>query len=624
MPTFTGSYVEPGTNIRIQDAVLPALPPGVFAAALIGTGIANKTITNEQVTFASTTVSLYESSCLAHIPLAADSDYIRSSDDTVVYQRDVDYTVNYTTGIISWAVTPPVVPLTIKVDYSLPIAAEALTGTAAPGCTVWSYAAVCHLPVAYLTETVKNAATPTTVYTRGTEYSIDYPTGVITWDVAKYGNPPNIKVDYNYRIAAEAKSIILNTASRYQGTLANTTGLLYLERDANGIEIIHGPDSATYTRDDGGSGTTTFTFFPTTGVVRLNTIPSPSTSRIFSVTYTLTKDSTLDYDPLVFSSLQSVIDWYGPATSSNTISLGAQLYFENGGGLLVAVQVHSDTYSEYTAAVDKLANVDVYCIIPLLETNYNNNTGLPAYMKTHVTNMSSTVEKKERLAILAGPIGADSKAAIETSVTNYITSIQMAPSARVVYLAPSSGKKTLSSGQLTLSGPYIAAALAGIICNPAYTSGEPISGKNIAGFDSVEDIYTRYQKNRIASYGGLIIEQTGGRMAVRHALSTDNSTIVNSEVKITKIKDYIARTMRQSLDSIFINTRNLGPVTLSSIKGVCALLLDGVISLRDIVSYQNLTVVQNSVDPRQIDVSFQIRPTWDINWILVTFGVTIQ
>jgi hypothetical protein len=516
-------------------------------------------------------------------------------------------------------VVAPAVPFSIKVDYSTLITAEVL---GAPTGDV--YPATVKTPLVYLTETVQNTAL-TVTYVRGDHYTIDYTTGVVTWNSAVHGTPPaSLKITYQYRTSSEAHTIRLNSGSKYQGTLANTTGLLALERDVNGYEIIHSPDSSVYTRDDGGSGTTTFTFTPATGIIKLNVTPSPSTSRIFTVTYTMNKESVTDYIPMIFSSLQSVIDWYGPATSTNSISLGAQLYFENGGGLLVAVQVHSDTYSEYTAALDKLQSVDVYCIVPLLATNSTTNTGLPAAIKTHVTNMSSTVERRERLAILAGPTGADDKANVETSVTNYITTIQMAPSARVAYLVPSAGKKTLTAGQTTLFGPYIAAALAGIICNPAFTSGEPISGKDLSGFDSVEDIYTRYQKNRMASYGGLVIEQSGGRIAVRHALSTDNSTIVNSELKITRIKDYIAKLMRNSLEKIFINTRNLGGVTLSSVKGVCTLLLDGVVSLRDIVAYQNLTVVQSSVDPRQIDVSFQIRPTWDVNWILVTFGVTVS
>ena len=404
-------------------------------------------------------------------------------------------------------------------------------------------------------------------------------------------------------------------------TLANKP-ILRLEKNINGIEYVSGLDGTEYLK------TTDFTIDYALG--EITQVPGGATlPDTIVVTYYISKVPAIDYDPKVFSSLDQVINEYGLADDDNdgaienTLTLGAQVYFENGGGLLVCVQVESDDLAGHEAAIDKLKNVDVYCIVPLLACNSTTNTALINYIKSHVTQMSSTIERRERIALLGGPIGSDDKSDIETSVTNYITTITSVAKDRVGYLVPSEGKKTLSTGQVVVDGPILACAVAGIICNPAYTSGEPISGKDLNGLDDITDIYTRYQKNRMAAVGGMILEKSGARMYIRHALSTDVSTVVTSELKITRIKDFIARTMRDSLGAMFINTRNVGTITLESIKSACSLLLGGIIQLRDIVSYQNLTVVQNSVDPRQVDVSFQIRPSWDINWILVTFGVSL-
>jgi len=429
-------------------------------------------------------------------------------------------------------------------------------------------------------------------------------------------------VDYQYRIAAEVASVAAVATPVYRGILAATTTLQHLEYDSQGRQIFRDKAGEIYVI---GTDPDEYTLSIPTKTIKANTIPSITSDKMFIVSYTVLKDTTLDYDPRLFSSQQSVVTWYGTAGVDNTVSLGSQIYFENGGGLVVGVQVTADTYAGYTAAIDKLENIDVYCVVPLLETDgATTNPALISKLKQHVEQMSTTIEKKERVGLLAGPTGMDSKSDLEGSADKYVTAANSADSSRIAFIAPAGSKKTITSGQITLTGPFIACALAGIICNPAYTSGEPISGKALTGFDSVEDIYTRRLKNIMASEGVMVMEQVGARIAVRHALSTDVSTIVTSEFKITRIKDYIAKLMRNSLESIFINTRNVGAITLDSIKGVCTLLLDGVISLRDIVAYQNLTVVQSSIDPRQINVSFQIRPSWDVNWILVTFGVTVS
>jgi hypothetical protein len=347
-----------------------------------------------------------------------------------------------------------------------------------------------------------------------------------------------------------------------------------------------------------------------------------------SFTYPIAKTAA-DYEPLLFSDLNTVYAVYGEPDPDGTggivnkISAGADIFFSNGGGLLACVQTLGDTQTDYQAGLDRLRNSDVYCIVPLLETNATINPAFKTYVATHVNTMSSTTERRERIALLGGPVDADDKTDIEASVTAYMSFIDAINEARIGYVVPSSASLGVSSITYPVGGPYIACAIAGIMCNPTYTSGEPISGKTVARISELGDIYTRYQKNRMAGVGGLVVENNNGTYRVRHALSTNTATAITSELKITKIKDYIAKTMRNSLDATYINTRNVGAETVQSIKASVRLLLEGVISIRDIVSYENITVAQDPTEPRQINVSFQIRPTWDINWILCSFGVTI-
>ena len=454
-PVFAGGYVEPGSYVKIQDVQLPALPPGTFVGALIGTGSSYKTYTNEKVTITASAGQLL------HYPVLASPVPVVYKDTGELAVSVTDYTLNLTTGAITLV--------------------------------------------------------------------------------------------------------------------------------ASGIKYLY-------------------------------------------VTYSVSKNPLTDYEPKMFSDLNSIYSEYGvPDPDSdgvieNTLSVGADIYFSNGGGLVICVQVpDSPIETDFTAALTKLKTVDCYAIVPLCDVHTTTAyAALKSDIATYVNQMSSTVEKRERIALLGGPVTLDDRSVdAETRTAAYVSYIDAINEARLCYMAPSVATINIGAFTYTVSGPYLAAAVAGLMCNPLYSAGEPISGKTIARFSDLLDPYTRVQKNRIAAVGGFYIENNSGTFKVRHALSTDNSTAITSEIKITKIKDSIAKTLRNSLDATFINTRNVGAETISAITTSVRLLLDGVISIRDIVSYQNLSVVQNPSEPREIDVSFQIRPSWDVNWIFITFGVTI-
>ncbi len=53
-------------------------------------------------------------------------------------------------------------------------------------------------------------------------------------------------------------------------------------------------------------------------------------------------------------------------------------------------------------------------------------------------------------------------------------------------------------------------------------------------------------------------------------------------------------------------------------------ILSSFLANNDIVSYNNLVIAQDLNYPNQVNVSFRIQPTVDVNYILVTFGVSFQ
>ena len=355
-----------------------------------------------------------------------------------------------------------------------------------------------------------------------------------------------------------------------------------------------------------------------------------------TVNYTVEKTSA-DREPKSYMRLSSVYAAYGEPSAENTISAGAQIAEANGATVFYCIQPE---VNETTGLIDaaglskalrQAQKINAYCILPMVspfeitgdEENSLTMAQIISMCKTHVENMSSTLERKERIAILSNNALLELQD-YDTAIEQYKKDAASANSPRIVYIAPSQVTVALDTGTVAqANGMYAAAALAGIICNNNYTCGEPITGKTLANV-TINDRYTREEKNVLASYGCLVLEGAEGTSVakIRHALSTATGDYVKSEIKITKIKDVISNTLRLALDRAYINTRFVGAATISEMTATVNTILSSFLANNDIYSYTNLVIAQDPNYPNQINVSFRIAPTPDVNYILVTFGVT--
>jgi hypothetical protein len=98
---------------------------------------------------------------------------------------------------------------------------------------------------------------------------------------------------------------------------------------------------------------------------------------------------------------------------------------------------------------------------------------------------------------------------------------------------------------------------------------------------------------------------------------------LKAEAKVTKIKDTVRTALQKSLKGLFINTRFIGQDTLAQIKSSCVFILDGFIRRQVIIGREVNSVVQSTIDPREVDVTVSIRPTFDVNFIFIDFRVTL-
>jgi hypothetical protein len=144
--------------------------------------------------------------------------------------------------------------------------------------------------------------------------------------------------------------------------------------------------------------------------------------------------------------------------------------------------------------------------------------------------------------------------------------------------------------------------------------------KQLVGFQTAATNLLRTDKLRLRGGGVTVIELIENIVRITEDTTTDRSTVDSQEYPVTEIVDYVARTVRRLLDSIFIGVKILSD-TPSIVAATVGVLLGSFEALNVITSSKDVRAVLNPSDPRQIDVSFEIQPVRGLRWIKVTFSI---
>ena len=572
MPSFTNLYVKPGTYVKIRRPQLPVIPSSIFIPAVIGIGRTDKDITSDAITKGS----------------ANDKAIIMTGyDDITSISQVIDElgnTYRLTTDYL--LIDDTVVPDGKKETISwTPAIAAIVTGTKVETFTVSGLTFKMAINGgAVVTHTFASSFTSKTAAQIATDLLVTFTTAL------------------GYAIAAGTGG---DTGKVVISTILTNGGI---------IEIVDGTANAVLG----------FSVGKTYGS------KEPVTGKKYYVSFVCPKTAD-DYEPTLFADQNLIEDIYGDSddltgtSPDNTLSLGAKIMKQNGSAFIWCCQanVSGGIISGFEAAFDRLQAVTPWVIVPMLPISDTINTELLAYSKAHVNAMSNEIENKYRTVILGAQKALDSKTAKSTSIAAYLSIFASLNTARIPYIVSSKCQRLVGDLLIDLDGCYLAAAVAGICTNPTYDAGEPLSGKQIVGFTDISSsIYLNSELNYIAQYGGMIIEKEGTAFEIRHALTTDTTDAATQEFKVTKIQDYVADTTRTALTKAFVRTRNTGGPTYSSMKTMIVMLLDMMIP-NIITDKDNINVQPDPVEPRQINVRFGIKPTWDIDWIYVEFGVIL-
>jgi len=355
----------------------------------------------------------------------------------------------------------------------------------------------------------------------------------------------------------------------------------------------------------------------------VETPQAPLAGVTYYVTYEYAKVAA-DYTPKFYFTLAAVVTDYGPVSISNSISLGASLAFQNSAPEVCVCQESpfdgGSPIAQVQAALNKLLSTQNISIVVSLEGA--SNAQLLSAIKQHVDTASSTINKLERTAI----VGFDETVASysDSDMTQYAAAVA---DNRIVLLNSSTVKNTMFIGQATtataVGSQFVAAALAGVRCNPAYDVAQPMTREVISGFATIANTLTQAEKSLLINEGVCVIDVLQSVPKVLFGTTTDPSTVLSQLFQVTQIADYTTQTLRGLLDPIFIGQKLLAN-TPSQVATVVSAILSTIQQSNIIVSFTQPVVTVDANDATRLDVSVGIVPVLEADIIFITLGLNLQ
>jgi hypothetical protein len=191
---------------------------------------------------------------------------------------------------------------------------------------------------------------------------------------------------------------------------------------------------------------------------------------------------------------------------------------------------------------------------------------------------------------------------------------------RCVYFYPDQIVVQAGANNVLIDGFYIAAAAAGY-ANADLALQNPFTNKVFSGFTILNNkMFSNTVLESLAAAGVTTLQPVAGGGRVVWGITTTQSGFPEEqEISVVFIRDRVAKVLRAGFEG-FVGTPQTAS-TANSLNTEAVILLNSLIAQGLITAFTGLTVVQDSVDPRQWDISVIIQPTYPINWIYITVTV---
>jgi hypothetical protein len=382
-----------------------------------------------------------------------------------------------------------------------------------------------------------------------------------------------------------------------------------------------------------------------TTVTRVNTSTNVSNGQQVAVTYNYVDASY--YAPQVFTDQQSVINAYGqpflstvPVTPNasqvaNPLSAAAQIAFSNGATTLLCVACNPGDGSlpqQFAAAYAKVATTPAATIVvPVFTDDLTPSSGTVAAEAESMAQALDTAmvgaynDGFPRIGFFGLPRNYSESDIPVPALAASIASKRLVlayPEIVLIY-------NTATTTTFQASGCYLAVALGAILSSLPINTGttnQVIRGTGGLPQSEVSAMTNAFMSVIASSGVSVCAVNYAGALVCRQGLTTDMSAVNHQEVSVVRQSDALLVAVSQGLQNSGLIGQPIGANTVSAVQEAVLGILEGAVTGRVIVSYQNLTVVQQAYpggNPTVISVTFTYLPALPLNYITVQMSIDL-
>lgn len=339
------------------------------------------------------------------------------------------------------------------------------------------------------------------------------------------------------------------------------------------------------------------------------------------------------YQPQRFTDYDDVKSFFGQPFNTTTgailspLALAAKAAKENGASEVVLLSTTGSstvtTASELNTGYTKLASYpDVNVIVPL-PVGITGTPGSPGEVNTVGSDLKTHLEAMAASSIFRiGVLGMEKTVTVLPEV-----SAAAFRSKRVVLGYPN--KMNYFNGFINqtteVGGYYLAAAMAGRLAT--LPTQEPLTKKFIHGFQGIPSSVlggmTKAYKDQLSDAGVAVVEYGYDQaLLCRHGTTTDRSNVYTRELSLVRARDSMVELILRTIERSSLVGSAIDNETMARVKGVLQGCLETAVAARIIISYSGLKVRQSPDDPTVIEVKFQYKPAYPLNYVVISFTIS--